>query len=485
MSFMSCSIKKILVGLGLVTWLPAAFSFSLLGPAGPWQTAQLNYGNGGDFEAPMNLGEEYRWNTPILTYAFDPTFINYFGTNGIAEIEQAIKILNDLPPASQMSDAYLNSLPLSTMGQNPQAAALGLFDIKTEVLSELIRYMGLAIPEEFVFCLRSRTVIANNTATNYAVLMRNFDPFTFTPTNVVNGNTYDYAIFDSNTGGPPNYDAEEVPFFFSTVASANEFSLATGTFFNGLTRDDVGGLRYLYRTNNFNNETLLANVSLVTFTNTRAGSTSSGLSPYLPVLGGSVGVVVTNVPGITNAVTNTVINQALRGGVDKIILKRVNFDYLLGSTFTPVTNIYTEKVLVRATNGSLRVVSQRVQRVSNSPDIVFVSADIGLGPGGLPFVFRNTSTGGWNNNAGINSPSSPALNLGPGVITPQCNFTFQNLFPWIQNQFPGLVTGPPGLTIEVWGSFDDVSIKAIYPEYLNLTIQDLEAMYANSQGTVP
>src|ERR1041384_1635954 len=130
MSFMSCSIKKILVGLGLVTWLPAAFSFSLLGPAGPWQTAQLNYGNGGDFEAPMNLGEEYRWNTPILTYAFDPTFINYFGTNGIAEIEQAIKILNDLPPASQMSDAYLNSLPLSTMGQNPQAAALGLFDIK-------------------------------------------------------------------------------------------------------------------------------------------------------------------------------------------------------------------------------------------------------------------------------------------------------------------------------------------------------------------
>ena len=55
--------------------------FSLLGPlpdnpgggGEAWQTVDLGYGADDAIGAPKNLGEEYRWNLPIITYAFDPS----------------------------------------------------------------------------------------------------------------------------------------------------------------------------------------------------------------------------------------------------------------------------------------------------------------------------------------------------------------------------------------------------------------------------
>ena len=40
-----------------------------------------------------NLGEEYRWNSPVLTYSYDETFLNYFGSNGVVAVEKAIDCL--------------------------------------------------------------------------------------------------------------------------------------------------------------------------------------------------------------------------------------------------------------------------------------------------------------------------------------------------------------------------------------------------------
>ena len=34
--------------------------------------------------AVNNLAEEYRWNSPVLTYSYDESFLNYFGSNGVA-----------------------------------------------------------------------------------------------------------------------------------------------------------------------------------------------------------------------------------------------------------------------------------------------------------------------------------------------------------------------------------------------------------------
>src|SRR5690606_21956067 len=55
-------------------------AFSLLGPHEDWQTPTLGYNPfGEDRGAPKNLGEEYRWNLPVITYGFDRAFMDYFG----------------------------------------------------------------------------------------------------------------------------------------------------------------------------------------------------------------------------------------------------------------------------------------------------------------------------------------------------------------------------------------------------------------------
>src|SRR4249920_3873600 len=78
-------------------------AFSLLGPYASWQVPALGYRLNGQIGGPMTLNEGYRWNVPAITYGFDPSFIGYFGTNGVVAIEEAFKILNDLPPFSEIT----------------------------------------------------------------------------------------------------------------------------------------------------------------------------------------------------------------------------------------------------------------------------------------------------------------------------------------------------------------------------------------------
>ena len=475
------SIKISLVVLFCLTAVTKAFSFALLGPPASWQTAEF-FGPGRTAEAPMNLSEEYRWNVPVLTYAFDPTFLNYFGTNGIVEVESAIKIMNDLPPASQMTDAYINSLPLNTTEINVQASALSMLDLKSEALQELVRYQGLAAAVNFTWNVRARTVTGNPAITNWLVIMRNFDPITFQPTNVVNGSAYLYTITDNNNASPQR-DAVEVG---PVPTSLSDLPATIGGYFVGLTMDDIGGIRYIYRTNNFNNETLLGNVTLATVsaaTNITAG-TPTVTTPWNPV------VVVTNVTtnivvGVPTLVTNTIITTGIRGGINKVTFKRVNYDALLGQTIQPITNIYTDQIAI-STNGFTRFINQRLQRSIATPDLVFSAADLGTDPAGLPFITTITSTGGWINNAGLNrNGGGGGINAGPGLITPGNFLVFSNIGPYYYHSGADM-SGPNPIDFGVvWGSFDGVSIKAIYPEYLNLSTSDLEQMYLQSQGVSP
>jgi len=61
--------------------------------------------------APHNLQEEFRWNVPVLYYTFDASFLEYFGSNGVAAVDSAMRILNSLPKASDMS-SDLSEFPL-------------------------------------------------------------------------------------------------------------------------------------------------------------------------------------------------------------------------------------------------------------------------------------------------------------------------------------------------------------------------------------
>jgi hypothetical protein len=249
-----------------------ARAFSLLGQyavddAGvTWQVDRIGYHIGGDIGGPMNLGEEFRWNTPIITYAFDSSFLNYFGSNGVMAVEQAIAILNALPPASQMD---VNAYPFESIRSHPGAASLGLYDLKSSALELLVEELALAEPERWVWTLRDRKVTANNTITNWTVIQRNFDPITFEPTSYINNKLYiydDILTFSSPDIDFPNVvlgDPLALPPFVSSVAGGRAGS---GNYYTGLTYDDVGGLRYMLRTNNYNVEQLLPDIQEV-FTN--------------------------------------------------------------------------------------------------------------------------------------------------------------------------------------------------------------------------
>ena len=225
-----------------------AFGFALLGPLGGSTTARpdgyqqpiIAYQLGTDIGTPKNLAEEYRRNTPVM----------------------AFEMMNSLTNVSSYS-GYLDEFPLEVQEYNYRAQALQLQDIKSLTLSLLVEQMGLAEPERWVWALRDRVVGGTPgcpISVGYALVQRNFDPVWSTldqlqTSSYVNGTLYTYFIFEICSGGPPLADALE----FSVDPLANVFtSVATladfGGFFTGLTRDDIGGLRYLYRTNNMNVE---------------------------------------------------------------------------------------------------------------------------------------------------------------------------------------------------------------------------------------
>ena len=97
----------------LAAGLSAAQAFSLLGPTNtePWQVHDLGYQLNSDVGGPMNIGEDYRRNTPVLYYAFDENFLDYFGSNGVWAVDQAFAIMNSLQPVSSYS-ADLSEVPL-------------------------------------------------------------------------------------------------------------------------------------------------------------------------------------------------------------------------------------------------------------------------------------------------------------------------------------------------------------------------------------
>ncbi len=270
-------LKQVFFLAGLAGLLPAAFGFALLGPVNEaYQVGNIGYNLPGDIGAPKNLGEEYRWSKPVLYYSCDDNFITYFGASGVAAIDSAYAVLNQLTNVSSYSQD-LSEFPMESMRVNYQAEALGLFDLKSLTLSVMVEQMGLAEPERWVWCIHNRyTTPGGQCPQNqvYDVFKRNFDPVPTGPNQVqsssyVNGNLFSYQILEACTGPDPLADAVEFPVdplanVFSAVAS---FGAGYGNFYLGLTRDDVGGMRYLMRTNNYNIESAGAD-TLTYVTNT-------------------------------------------------------------------------------------------------------------------------------------------------------------------------------------------------------------------------
>ncbi len=319
----------------------SSWGFALLGPINePYQVPTIGYNVFGDIGGPKNLGEAYRRNTPVIYYSVDANFLDYFSSNGVFAVDSAVAILNGITNVSQLS-GDLSEFPSQAERENYLAAALSLVDVKTWALKILVEQLGLAQPERFVWGLHDRIQIPGwptpcPSGMVYSIIQRNFDPVMsaldqFESSSYVNGSLYTYFILETcPSTAQPICIAVPVsvdPLDFSYTAVAGQPVIATtasllGRFYTGLTRDDVGGLRYLYRTNLMAYESTGPNtlaavtnpVPQILFTSnltlfasqalTNDAPTLQGLYPNLNIINSSnyfVNVLVTNVtPYFTN-----------------------------------------------------------------------------------------------------------------------------------------------------------------------------------------
>ena len=450
---------KILSVAAVIGTAVQGLAFSLMGPfaqtdGNVWQVPRIGYNLPGDIGGPMNAiaGEEYRWNTKVIVYAYDAPFFDFFGTRGEQEMEKMVQIINDLPAASQLN---VDDYPMRSEHINFRAAALGLMDLKSVALTATLEEIGLASPNRWVYCLRNRYQPGPaRFPVFFNVIRRNFDPVTAAESPYINGRLWTYIdIFDLDNPAwsfTVNTTVDPLDFgrFDPVAAAFDGGGFSVGSYFSGLSRDDVGAIKFMYQAANRNFEAALPNST------------------------GSAGGSSWGIPGGANALA--LIDPAIRYGIDKVTFVRADYDSLLGQFFTPVTNNYTELVI---TNGL--VVSQSVQRVLTVPDILYTARDLDLAaePGGIPAtIFRRPATASWVNDDGL---TRPATRAGPGVIQPPIEISFNNVgFVSLEQ-----VTGPSGnaviglgnLPFFLYGAFDgSTNEPVVFSQGGNITIQELE-----------
>src|ERR1041385_916202 len=217
-------VKTIGLVLLLAGWTHTVRGFTPIGPLDTWQTPNLGYD---PISGPQNLGEEYRFSTPTLFYAFESSFLDYFGSNGVADVQKAIKMLNDLPAFSRLSQG-LAEYPVQSQRINYQAEALLLYDLKSVALHMLVEQLGLAEAERYSWTLRARFPFPPGAPCpfyRYSVIQRNFDPVTLNPSAYVNGTLYSYFIVEfcpaADAAIAVPYQVDPLAFSYTSVAGLN------------------------------------------------------------------------------------------------------------------------------------------------------------------------------------------------------------------------------------------------------------------------
>lgn len=264
------------VGLGC---LQTARAFSLAGPVGnggdSWQIAPNGWGPPRDVIAAKNLGEEYRRNTPVMFYTYDQNFRDFYGAAGMASVDKAFTILNESftnSPSGPIRgvDGYstdLSEFSLETRHVNYQAQALGIIDMSSYALGNMVAELGLADSVFYTWGIHNRYLPAGGTCPpdmEYTVVQRNFD-FVSSPLDqlqysaYVNNVKYYYEIEEFCTGPNPLAEpailsVDVLADIASPVSTYQHNNIWWGDYFSGLTRDDVAGFRYLLSTNNVNYE---------------------------------------------------------------------------------------------------------------------------------------------------------------------------------------------------------------------------------------
>ena len=219
-----------------------------------------------------------------------------------------------------------------------------------------------------------------------------------------------------------------------------------GFYLTGLTRDDVGGLRYLYRPDNYNREQMPPDVF--------AGLGGGGGSPWMPV-------------SSTNTAVGAGDTTALRAGVNKLQFIRHDYDSLLGTFFQGLTNNFTVQVV---TNSG--VVNQSFSRAVLQPDLLFSAGFELIDIAAPTFAVSSTpdpQTQSINAGGTINGPGSILVGSSAGTI----DIRFQKVGPIFRASSPSFLS-EASLTPQLrWGSFDGTTNEPVlYPS--GASIKELE-----------
>ncbi len=505
-------MKRLLLAFLFLLGLWAAPETEAFVLVGPMEASEL--GSGGidfnytdDLGGPKDLKTFFRWNIPLLTYAFDASFMQYFGLEGREAVKEAFTSVNDFfhndeysgVSALEMTQhgfrSNYNSTWLNTTAKNAQ-----VIDIKSLTLGLIINQLGLGNPYRYAYGIHAISTNSAGTQLNFNVRLRNFDPITYKPSSLINNVAFSYRLIHD---APPSVGVTQLPSFadmeeFTTDTTGNAWTSLSaitdafygntaifwteqptlfgfGVYYDGrnamgghyqprhaLTYDDAGGLKYLYRTNNYVYEGLDPNVVLMTPANF--------LPTFaIPVFPGGSGRVYPDPTGISGAfvprrnaglipglpITSSLpvqappamVDVAMRGGIDKIQFQEQQFDSFLGINFTATTHEWTD--IFVSTNGqnvvnlnnttpgasafigvpTLKHFSQKVGRAIFQPDILFVADELGVSPDGIPIAFNRTDNIAWVNNYSNNLGPAQLLttNVGPGVIAGPIQYTLTKL----------------------------------------------------------
>ncbi len=398
-------IKSFLCFSLLVFASQGAWAFSLVGPLPAysgvpsgfgdfWEINQIGFNPLANSSAPpyildpllvgpKNLGEEYRRNTPVMYYACDASFLNYFGSNGMAAVDGAFNMLNNvftnnptgLTNGLDGYDTALSAIPLQALSLNYQAFGAGLLDLKSETLAMLMEQLGLADAIRYTWVIHNRYT-GNSpgpcpVSYEYQVVMRNFDitasslnQLQYSP--YINGVFYNYYITRDLCDAPPaqpSVDAFEVAtdplasFYTGPVASGHGVDqLVSGYYYTGLTRDDVAGLRYLLSSNNILFESPVPGSVLIGSTSSGSTNSNSNYGPpyvlYTSNYTGFAQAALTNSPAaLSNLFPGLIILSSSNYPVDVqtpnvIAYYTKNGSYGNGQVLIITTNGYTDTVVL-------------------------------------------------------------------------------------------------------------------------------------------
>ena len=384
-------LKQVVWLAGIVAGCQSAFGFALIGPApasgnpDDFQIPAIGYENGlgtitftaaagfpagnitGSFTPGGDMGtpkaaypyQGYRRNTPVLYYSFDSSFLHFFGTNGAGEVDKALAVYNNLANVSAYSQD-LSEFPTETRRVNYRAAADLLQDVKSEAMGMMTEQLGFWQPVRWVWCLHDRQhigTVACPADMFYSVIKRNYDLVPsalgqYQSSSYVNDVLYSYEIFEGCNTSPLLADAVEFPVdpladAFSAVADYTSLwylGLQPGTFYTGLTRDDVGGLRYLIRSNNVAVEN--AGVWTIEFeTNAPAILTNQDLNLFTAQAATNPpAALLALYPGLIIDTVNTTFGLTVTTNITEVLTNSPYFPAGAAPTIPVLTTNYTTNV---------------------------------------------------------------------------------------------------------------------------------------------